>query len=162
MITEFLQSPPGQTAPFAAEVEFFDISMCIQLVKDLFKQWVVVKQKQRQDPDEVEDNELSQMNTAQDCLQQMFVNRLGNVKIEEFMATATSPTDAKVLNQLLKWTTDIYQTFVEEGQLSVKFQSDTPEDLIEQFHPFTREVPNASFRGLPLKYTPWPLVKIIK
>jgi hypothetical protein len=132
------------------------------MVTDLFTQWYAVKQKQRQNPDDIDDEDLNQMKTARDCLQQMFADRLGHESIETFMATATSAADAKVVNQLSKWTIDIHQKFVPEGETSVNFGSSTPEDLIEHYHPFTREVPNASFRGEPLRFTPWPLVKIVQ
>lgn len=44
----------------------------------------------------------------------------------------------------------------------MQFEASTPERLIEQYHPFTRAVPNASFRGAPLKFTPWPLVRLVR
>ncbi|KAL6712302.1 hypothetical protein ACN47E_000179 [Coniothyrium glycines] len=162
VITEFRQSPPGQAAPYVAEVQFFDLAVCHPLVKELFAQWFMVRSKQRQDPDDVDDRELDQLNTAQDCLQQLFAHRLGHESVEHFMGTATSPTDAKVFNQLIKWTDAIHNTFVEEGQMSISFTSNTPEDLIEQYHPFTREVPNATFKNQPLRYSPWPLVKLVR
>jgi hypothetical protein len=162
VITEFRQSPSTQTAPFAAEVQFFCLEMCRKLVSDLFTQWFNVKQKQRQNPDDVDDEDLNQMSTARDCLKQLFADRLGSDGAETFMATATSASDPKVLKQLMIWTTDIHQKFVEEGETSVHFTSSTPEDLTEQYHPFTRECPNASFRGQPLNFTPWPLVKVVR
>ncbi|CAO2655631.1 Nn.00g044340.m01.CDS01 [Neocucurbitaria sp. VM-36] len=162
VITEFQQSPSTQTAPYAAEVEFFDINVCRQLVKDLFTQWFLVKQKQRQNSDDVDDDDLNRMKTARDCIQQMFAERLGFETAENFMGNATSPNDMTVLGQLLKWTTDIHQKFIQEGQMSVYFEASTPETLMEQYHPFTREVPNASFRGQPLRFTPWPLVRIVR
>lgn len=162
VITEFRQSPSTQTAPFAAEVQFFCPEMCQKLVTDLFTQWFQVKQKQRQNPDDVDDNDLSHMSTARDCLKQLFANRLGGESAEAFMATATSAKDPKVIKQLITWTDNIHRMFIEEGETSVHFTSATPEDLIEQYHPFTRECPNASFRGKPLRFTPWPLVKIVR
>ncbi|KAJ4361430.1 hypothetical protein N0V95_001847 [Ascochyta clinopodiicola] len=162
VITEFRQSKPTQATPFAAEVKFFCLEMCRKLVTDLFSQWFHVKQKQRQDPDEIDDIELSQMSTARDCLQDLFADRLEFGSAEMFMGTATCVNDKKVLNQLLKWTTEIHQQFVKEGETSVHFEASTPETLTELYHPFTRPVPNASFEGKPLRFTPWPLVEIVK
>lgn len=162
MITEFKQLPPTQKKSFAAEVHFFNLTMCQKMVTDLFSQWYTVKQKQRQTPEEVDDADLSQMKTARDCLQQMFADRLGLESAERFMGSATSPTDPKILRQLMKWTTDIHQRFVPDAQTFVQFDASTPERLIEQYHPFTREVPNASFQGQPLRFTPWPLVRLIR
>jgi hypothetical protein len=136
--------------------------MCRKLVADLFTQWFNVKQKQRQNPDDVDDEDLSHMSTARDCLKQLFSDRLGYESAEAFMGTATSAKDPKVLKQLMTWTTEIHRMFIEEGQTSVHFTSATPEDLTEQYHPFTRECPNASFRGRPLRFTPWPLVQIVR
>jgi hypothetical protein len=136
--------------------------MCRKLVTDLFKQWFTVKEKQRHNPDEVDDEELSQMATARDCLKQLFSDRLGCDSAETFMSTATSASDPKVLKQLMTWTTDIHRTFVEDGETSVHFTAATPEELTELYHPFTRECPNASFQGQPLRFTPWPLVKIVR
>ncbi|KAI8935499.1 hypothetical protein NX059_008069 [Plenodomus lindquistii] len=162
VITEFKQSPLSQLTPYAAEVEFFDLTVCIKLVTDLFRQWFAVKQKQAQNADDVDDNDLSQMKTAQECLQQMFADRLGQDDIEGFMGTATSALDNKVLPQLLGWTADVRNMFVGEGETSVCFGSNTPENLIEQYHPFTRDVLHASFRGRPLGFTPWPLVRMVR
>jgi hypothetical protein len=125
-------------------------------------QWYGVKHKQKQDPEEVDDNDLNQMKTARDCMQQMFANRLGQQSIEAFLSTATSATDYKVLGQLERWTTDIHRMFIADGETSIAFGSSTPEELIEQYHVFTREVSHASFRGEPLNFTPWPLVKIVQ
>jgi hypothetical protein len=92
----------------------------------------------------------------------MFANRLGQDSIEAFMGTATSTTDEKVIKQLRRWTMDIHRQFIPEGETSVCFGSSTPEGLTEQYHPFTREVPNASFRNEPLRFTPWPLVRMVR
>lgn len=148
--------------PFAAEVEFFCREQCHKLVTDLFSQWYTVKQKQRQDPDEIDDNDLNQMSTARDCLKQLFADRLGSESAESFMETATSANDPKVLAKFLRWTDHIYQMFIDEGQSSVHFDASTPENLIEQYHPFTRECPNASFQNKPLNFTPWPLVRLVR
>lgn len=131
-------------------------------MKDLFTQWFKVKQKQRQNPDDVDDNELSQMSTARDCLQDLFADRLDSDSVETFMTTATSASDSKVLSQLLQWTTDIHQQFIQGGGSSVRFQASTPEALTELYHPFTRHVPNATYNGRPLRFTPWPFVEIVR
>jgi hypothetical protein len=134
----------------------------MKMVADLFSQWFRVKQKQLQDPESVDDTDLSQMKTARECLQQMFADRLGLESAEAFMSNAKSSKDSNVLNQLMKWTTDIHRQFIPDGQTFVQFDASTPERLIEQYHPFTREVSNASFRGQPLRFTPWPLVRLIR
>lgn len=161
-ITEFNQSPPIQPKPFAAEVHFFTLAVCTKMVTDLFSQWFRFKQKQRQDPEGVVDVDLGQMKTARDCLQQMFADRLGIQSAEKVMGSATSADNPKTVKKLIKWTTEIHQQFVPDGQTFVQFDASTPERLIEQYHPFTREVPNASFRGTPLRFTPWPLVRLIR
>ncbi|KAJ4381797.1 hypothetical protein N0V86_003162 [Didymella sp. IMI 355093] len=162
VITEFRQSKPTQSTPFAAEVKFFCLEVCKNLVKGLFTQWFNVKAKQRENPDELDDKELSEMSTARDCLQELFADRLEFGSAEMFMNTATSTKDSKVLSQLMRWTTEIYQQFIKEGETSVCFEASTPEELAEQYHPFTRSVPNASFDGKPLRFTPWPLVEVVQ
>jgi hypothetical protein len=117
--------------------------VCLKLVRDLFTQWFRVKQKQNENPDDVDDQDLSQMATARDCLKQLFADRLGFDSAESFMGTATSANDPKVIKQLMSWTTEIYRMFIEDGETSVHFTSATPEDLTEQYHPFTRECANA-------------------
>jgi hypothetical protein len=136
--------------------------MCRTLVKDLFTQWFHVKQKQNETPDDVDDQDLNQMATSRDCLNQLFADRLEFNSAEAFMSTATSANDPKVLTQLMSWTTDIHRMFIEDGEQSVHFSSSTPEDLTEQYHPFTRECPNASYKDKPLRFSPWPLVKIVR
>ncbi|KAI4944142.1 hypothetical protein J4E91_008997 [Alternaria rosae] len=162
VITEFQQAPPSQTKSFAAKVEFFDVTICIKMVTDLFTQWYNVKQKQRQDADDLDDDDLDQIKTARDCLQLLFADRLEYGTIEKFLSTATSAKDQKVIKQLTIWTTKMHQDFIEPGQTSVCFESSTPENLIEMFHPFTKEVTNASFHGKPLTCSPWPFVKIVR
>ncbi|KAF2130344.1 hypothetical protein P153DRAFT_375119 [Dothidotthia symphoricarpi CBS 119687] len=162
VITEFSQSPPTQTAPFAAEVEFFCLDVCRKLVTDLFSQWFRVKQKQRQNPEDVDDEDTSQMSTARTCLNDMFADRLGFESAEAFMSTATSADDPKVLGQFLKWTTDIHQMFVQDGETSVTFEASTPATLVEQYHPFTRAISVANFKGKPMRFSPWPVVKVIR
>jgi hypothetical protein len=131
-------------------------------VKKLFTQWVKVKQKQKQYPEETDDDNLNQMKTARDCLQQMFADRLHYDSIEKLMSTATSPTDQKILKQLSAWTTSMHQRFVSPGKTSIQFESSTPENLIEQYHPFTKEVVNASFQGRALTCSPGPPVNIVR
>lgn len=162
MITEFQRAPASQTKAFAAAVYFFDLALCQKLVRDLFNQWYEVKQKQRIDPDEIDDNDLNQIKTARDCLQQMFGNQLESGTIEQFMSAATSSNGQKLLRKLSTWTTNMHQLFLQEGENAVFFESSTPENLIEQYHPFTKEVANASFRGKPLTCSPWPLVRKVR
>jgi hypothetical protein len=133
--------------------------MCLKLTKDLFTQWFVVKQKQRENPDDVDDQDLSQMATSRDCLDQLFADRPEFDSAEAFMSTATSANDPTVLKQLKSWTTDIHRMFTDGSEQSVHFSSSTPEDLAEKYHPFTRECPNASYKGEPFRFTPWPLVQ---
>ncbi|KAF3034625.1 hypothetical protein E8E12_006678 [Didymella heteroderae] len=162
VITEFRQSKPTQGTPYAAEVKFFCLEVCKNLVKGLFSQWYHVKAKQRENPDDVDDVELSQMSTARDCLQELFADRLEFGSAEMFMGTATSAKDPKVVNQLMNWTSEIHQQFIKDGETSVHFEASTPEELTEQYHPFTRSVPNASYDGKPLRFTPWPLVEVVQ
>ena len=42
------------------------------------------------------------------------------------------------------------------------FEASTPEELPQQYHPFTRSVANANFRGQPLRFTPWPFVEVVQ
>ncbi|KAI4618246.1 uncharacterized protein J4E87_007914 [Alternaria ethzedia] len=160
VITEFQQAPPSQTKAYAAEVEFFDVTICIKMVTDLFTQWYNAKQKQRQDADDLDDKDLDQIKTARDCLQLLFADRLEYGTMEKFLSTATSAKDQKVIKQLTTWTTKMHQDFVKPGQTSVCFESSTPENLIEMYQPFTKEVTNASFQGKPLTCSPWPFVRI--
>jgi hypothetical protein len=162
VITEFMQSPPTQLRPYAAEVHFFDLTMCTKMVTDLFSDWFRAKQKQLKDSEDMDDTDLSRMKTARDCLQQMFADRLGLESAEAFMSSATSIKDPKILNQLMSWTTDMHRHFLPDGQTFVQFDASTPEKLTEYYHPFTREVANASFRGQPLRFTPWPFVRLIR
>ena len=130
------------------------------MVTDLFTQWYNVKQKQRQDADDLDDKDLDQIKTARECLQILFADRLEYGTIEKFLSTATSAKDQKVIKQLTTWTTKMHQDFVKPGQTSIHFESSTPENLIEMYQPFTKEVTNASFQGKPLTCSPWPFVRI--
>jgi ABC-type nitrate/sulfonate/bicarbonate transport system substrate-binding protein len=134
----------------------------VRLVTDLFTQWYNVKQKQRQDPDGLDDADLDQIKTARDCLQLLFANRLEYGTIENFLSTAASVKDQKVVKQLTTWTTKLHQEFIQPSETSIYFESSTPENLIEMYHPFTKDVTNASFQGKPLTCSPWPLVKIVR
>lgn len=130
------------------------------MVTDLFTQWYNVKQKQRQDADDLDDKDLDQIKTARECLQILFADRLECGTIEKFLSTATSAKDQKVIKQLTTWTTKMHQYFVKPGQTSIHFESSTPENLIEMYQPFTKEVTNASFQEKPLTCSPWPFVRI--
>ena len=130
------------------------------MVTGLFTQWYNVKQKQRQDADDLDDKDLDQIKTARECLQLLFADRLEYGTIEKFLSTATSAKDQKVIKQLTTWTTKMHQDFVKPGQTSIHFESSTPENLIEMYQPFTKEVTNASFQRKPLTCSPWPFVKI--
>lgn len=101
VITEFNQLLPSQSAPFVPEVHFFSLAVCKKMVTDLFGRWYRVKQKQQEDPDDLDDEELGQLSTAADCFQQMFVEHLGTENSESFMGSATSADDPKVLGKLL-------------------------------------------------------------
>jgi len=157
-----VKAPPSQTKSFAARVEFFDVTVCVKMVTDLFTQWYNAKQKQRKDPDDLDDEEVNRMTTAQECFRLLFANRLEQNNLEEFLSTATSARDQKIIKQLTVWTVAIHKEFVEPGKNFVYFESSTPENIKGMFHPFTANVANASFRGKPMTCSPWPFVKIVR
>lgn len=102
------------------------------------------------------------MSTARDCLQELFADHLESNSAEMYMGTAKSAQDPKIVSNLMKWTTEIHQRFIKEGGTSVHLEASTPEDLTEMYHPFTRQVANATYDGKPLRFTPWPFVEVVQ
>lgn len=165
VVIEFVQSELTQTMPFAATIEFFATELCIKMVTDLLTQYVHHMQKVQQDSDDIDDRETENASTARECFQVLFAGHrefADEEAAEEFLSKAKTPNDPAILNKLLKWTRSILNTFVKDGQSTVTLGSDTAEGLVEQFLPFTRKIPYASFNKNLLAYSPWPFVRLIR
>lgn len=163
MVIEFVSLQATSIAPFEAEVEFFAQEASERMVADLFEKWYKSYQASMEESDNACEDDTDAA-TATECFQQLFGNHKECSTQEataEFLATAISPMDSQILNKLLKWTKDIYQMFLRDGN-TLTLGSDTTNGLVEEFLPFTRKMPFASFKGKDLHFTPWPFVSIVR
>lgn len=162
---EFAQPSASQDASYAAEVHFFCLEECIQIIIDFAAQIFKANDKRKNRPDELDDMETEQANTALECLQKLFANHnefADEISAEKFLSTARSAKDQKVLYKLHKWTSDILHKFVPEGKTSLTMTASNTKQLREKYVPFVKNHPNASFNGEPLTFTPWPLVQKVR
>ncbi|KAF1998322.1 hypothetical protein P154DRAFT_621882 [Amniculicola lignicola CBS 123094] len=165
VVIEFRQASPNQLKPFGAEIEFFARETCLQMVTDLFKKYMQYRKTLEESPDEVTETETEVASTARECFQQLFSNHpefSDEATADEFLSSATSATDPVILNRLLKWTKNILCTFVPDGKTTLTIEANTAAGLVERFLPFTRTVPYREFNGLPLNFSPWPLVRLVR
>jgi len=132
------------------------------MVTDLFTTWHTARQKQQNEADDLDDEDINGMSTAQECLEVLFANRPKDGTLEAYLSTASSAKDPNTLKQLTLWTNELHDEFLAEGKNFIYFESSTPEDIKGMFHPFTAKVANASFRGKPMTCSPWPFVKIVR
>ena len=163
MVIEFRQAPLSQKAPFAAEIEFFAVEKCQNMITTLFAQYVRYQQRLQESEDALDEND--DATTARECFQVLFADHpefADDVTAEAFLSSATAVNDPKVLNKLLKWTLDILNLFMAERGVTLTLESDTAEGLVEQFMPFTRKVAYGSYKGKPLAFSPWPLVQLVR
>jgi hypothetical protein len=133
--------------------------MIESLVRQCFRR--TQKEREGQDADEEENTEA---NTALDCLCTLFSNREEFSSLEtaeNFMASAVSPKDPRIIDKLQKWTSDLLAFFIPNGR-RLFLNSITMEDLTEQFIPFTRSVKDAIFKDEPLGFSPWPFVRLVR
>jgi len=166
VVTEFAQADISQTAPFAANVEFFAIEWCLDMVKAIFSQYVEHMRRVQQDADGVVDMETRHIRTALDCFGALFCNHpefADDNAAEEFLSTAKSPKDSAVLGKLLLWTRNIFEYFGLGGNsTTVTLTSDTATGIRELFVPFTRKASNRSYKNKPLLFSPWPFVRFVR
>lgn len=108
------------------------------------------------------DDDRARKDAALDCLNHLFAHHVAPVSLDDFMSASKSSKDSSVLLQLVKWTVEIHEQFVRDGELFVLLTSSTHSDMREQLRPFRMKAPNARFNGKPLSFSPWPFVEIIR
>jgi hypothetical protein len=114
------------------------------------------------DEDDIDDEDRARKDAALECLEHLFAHRVAPDSLEDFMSSGKSSKDNSVLSTLLKWTVEIHEQFVRDGELCVSLTSSTHEDMREQLRPFRMRALNARFMGKSLSFSPWPFVKIIR
>ena len=132
------------------------------MVTDLFSQYFQHTQNSQDDPDESQSDDAA---TAREIFETLFANHpefADEESAEAFLSTAKSPNDPRVLSKLTRWCNDILDQFVSDRDLILTLGSKTIEDLVEQFIPFTRKMPYASYGGKPLLFSPWPFVRLVR
>ncbi|KAF2830583.1 hypothetical protein CC86DRAFT_378861 [Ophiobolus disseminans] len=150
-------------SPYAAEVEFFSSAICQRMVETMLRKSYIRTQKER-DGEEADDEERTEANTAVDCLCILFHNHEEfscREAGENFLASAISSSDPRILEKLKRWTDEVLSSFIPNGQ-RLFLNSDTMENLTELFLPFTREVDDATFGDKPLEFSPWPFVRLVR
>ena len=145
-----------------AEVQFYCLEYCIDLVTDWVKVWLTTKQRLIEDEDSVTDDDRARKDAALECLEHLFASRVAPESVEDFMSSSKTLKGNLVLEKFLKWTVDIHSLFVPDGELSVPFESSTHNDMREQLRPFRMRAPNARYKGKVLQFSPWPFVEIIR
>ena len=169
VVTEFRQKKLSTTSGAVyAEVQFYCLEHCTEaLVASWFKEWRNITQQMIDDETSVDDDDRARRDAALECLEQLFANRVES--LEAFMLTgnvkkegATRIESATILKQLLKWTVEIHEQFVSEGELFVPLTSSTHSDMRDQLRPFGMRAENSRFNGKSLPFSPWPFVEIIR
>ncbi|KAF5853161.1 hypothetical protein GGP41_001665 [Bipolaris sorokiniana] len=142
--------------------KIYCLEYCIEnLVTTWFKQWFSTQQRMMRDEEDVDDDR-ARKDAALDCLNHLFAHHVAPVSLDDFMSASKSSKDSSVLLQLVKWTVEIHEQFVRDGELFVLLTSSTHSDMREQLRPFRMKAPNARFNGKPLSFSPWPFVEIIR
>ncbi|EUC43750.1 hypothetical protein COCMIDRAFT_6845 [Bipolaris oryzae ATCC 44560] len=164
VVTEFRQKKLSTNiGAVQAEVKFYCLEYCLEnLVTTWFKQWFATQQRMVSDEEDVDDDDRARKDAALDCLNHLFAHRVAPESLEKFMFTSKSWKDSSVLSKLRKWTIEIHEQFVRDGELFVLLTSSTHSDMREQLRPFRMKAPNARFNGKPLSFSPWPFVEIIR
>ncbi|CAN9256685.1 unnamed protein product [Alternaria alternata] len=163
VVTEFRQKTLSTNiGAVQAEVQFYCLEYCIDLVTDWVKVWLTTSQRLIEDEDSVADDDRARKDAALECLEHLFASRVAPESVEDFMSSSKTLKGNLVLEKFLKWTVDIHSLFVPDGELSVPFESSTHNDMREQLRPFRMRAPNARYKGKVLQFSPWPFVEIIR
>jgi len=161
VVTEFRKKLPNQPSPIVAKVVFFCSEYCINQVTKWLSHWYTLKKKEQNDEDEIDDEDRTRKDAALECLSALFGCRVSG-SLEDFLSTATSDKDPKVLGKLKSWTHQILEMFIKDGETSMQFESTTHPDMREKLRPFRGTAQNAKYDGKPLRFSPWPFVEVIR
>jgi hypothetical protein len=145
-----------------AEVQFYSLEYCIDLVTGWVRVWLDTRQRLIEDEDSVDDRDRTRKDAALECLEHLFAFRVAPESVEDFMSSSKALKVDLLLEKFLQWTVDIHSLFVSDGELSVRFESSTHNDMREQLRPFRMRAPNARYKGKVLQFSPWPFVEIIR
>ncbi|RYN25087.1 hypothetical protein AA0117_g5211 [Alternaria alternata] len=163
VVTEFRQKTLSTNiGAVQAEVQFYCLEYCIDLVTDWVKVWLTTRQRLIEDEDSVADEDRARKDAALECLEHLFASRVAPESVEDFMSSSKALKGNLVLEKFLQWTVDIHSMFVPDGELSVPFESSTHNDMREQLRPFRMRALNARYKGKVLQFSPWPFVEIIR
>ncbi|EUC34221.1 hypothetical protein COCCADRAFT_4365 [Bipolaris zeicola 26-R-13] len=164
VVTEFRQKKlSNNMGAVQAEVKFYCLEYCIEnLVNIWFNQWFNTQQRMMSDEEDVDDDDRARKDAALDCLNHLFAYYVAPESLEDFMSASKSWKDSPALLKLQRWTGEIHEQFVRDGELFVPLTSSTHSDMREQLRPFRMKAPNARFNGKPLSFSPWPFVEIIR
>ncbi|KAF1845146.1 uncharacterized protein K460DRAFT_416455 [Cucurbitaria berberidis CBS 394.84] len=167
VVVEYAQAPPTQKFPFQASVEFLSRQSCRELVKEQvqnFFQHLTMSE----DVDEEEANEKRLASgTCITLLMALFMGEpefQDKERAEDFLTSASSPDDPKLINKLMGWTEHILDGFMQNGDTNdvATLYANTSSSISEMIQPFTMTVQYPSFEGTELFCCPWPLVKKVR
>ncbi|OAG19050.1 hypothetical protein CC77DRAFT_1032442 [Alternaria alternata] len=154
VVTEFRQKTLSTNiGAVQAEVQFYCLEYCIDLVTDWVKVWLTTRQRLIEDEDSVADEDRARKDAALECLEHLFASRVAPESVEDFMSSSKALKGNLVLEKFLQWTVDIHSMFVPDGELSVPFESSTHNDMREQLRPFRMRALNARYKGKVLQLT---------
>jgi energy-coupling factor transporter ATP-binding protein EcfA2 len=162
---EFAKALSTQDQAFLAEVIFYCEEVCLQMVSEWIATLFNAIQGTKPFGEDDDIMETAQADTARDCLRDLFADHAefkDHISIDNYLATAKSATDPKILSRMKKLTADILHMFVPQGTSALIFEATTPETLKEKYEPFVHLVPHASFHGLPMRFSPWPFVQLVR
>ncbi|KAF2651015.1 hypothetical protein K491DRAFT_782176 [Lophiostoma macrostomum CBS 122681] len=160
VVTEYSQASPTQSTPFEGEVEFFSRELGLKMTAQLAAMGIQCLIKQRTCPNEIDYGEVENANTARECLQDLFAAHpeFGSAETaEEFLSSATSESDPKIMSKIYKWTNEILNYFVKGKEHTVTLRASISAQLYEKYQFFTKKVDFASYNGHPIAFSPWPL-----
>ena len=159
-----MQASATQSDACQAEIEFFCPATCDKKVTDMLGYFVKHAVKLTRD-EEPGDEEVKNAQTTLENFVDLFRNHeefADEDAATETLSTATSPTDPKILMKLRQWTDDIRKQLLPTGTDTLILRDQTMPSLVAKATPFMKSIPNASFQGRRLGYSPWPFVKIVR
>lgn len=157
VVTEFRKKLKKSGSPNTAQVQFFCLEYCEDLVQKWFTHWHALENKEE---DETDDADIARKDAAYECLTALFADQVDG-SLEIFLASGRATKDDKVFKEFIAWTREIHGKFVKSGETFVGLGAIKHTEMREQLRPFRGNAQNANFKGKHFSISPWLFVDII-
>ena len=165
VVTEFGEPFADQVAPIAAEISLFEPKFIKEIIRDYYNAYYKYHYQRDEEDDEATRHDLrGEADTALDALKALFSDHeelRDEDMAEEFLCSATSAEDSRIINRLQDWTADLICKY-NAGDGPILMIADTASKMSKTLEPFvTMTECNTEYGELPSPSL-WPLVRLVR